>query len=355
MPNFAHSDYSLLPAAEAAQSLSVSLATLFESAEQEECYFLIDIPDAVEVYFDSGHTQVSKESIFGRPVRRPQEEEPLIRVHPEIEFLCLKPAECTPLIHRKQIWKKVFSAVGLMNEDGSVEFIGKLNYKGRYPDQRLRKLSLSGAFLTYEPAEKGQDWLGQQHQPTAEKSVHIQADSLLICAEDLNKIVGKFRGSGREYGKFEPEAWTSAMLADVNEASTFFFSEGKTANKKDIETWLKQRWKQRDTGVDVIAQASNAVLPDDEYSCAPSRTQLSQDTVSKYNEYASTALIIMNEAAKRYWKELQSSDTKRNYAKRDTIDSDLRGQGFTAKLASAGAAIIRPDQFKRRPNRGLSD
>ena len=346
MPNLAHSDYSLLPAAKAAQSLSVSLATLFESAQQEECYFLIDIPDAVEVYFDSGHTQVSKESIFGRPARRRQEEEPLIRVHPEIEFLCLNPAECTALIHRKQIWKKVFSAVGLMNEDGKVEFIGTLNYKGRYPDQRLRKLSVSGAFLTYEPAEKGQDWLGQQHQPTAEKSVYIQADSLLICAEDLNKIVSKFRRSGREYGKFEPEVWTSAMLADVNEASTFFFSTGGETDRAKIKAWFQQRWAHKEIGRDVIDQAANAILPDSEYRWAPSHKQISQDTINNYNDYTSTALIIINEEAERYWKEMESREPKKYFALRDTIVEELSGpdgKGFSRKLAGAVATIIRPD------------
>jgi hypothetical protein len=349
MPDISDTNYSLFPAEKAAQGLSISLAALFELASQEKCSLLICIPDAVEVYIKGRDALTSRNGIFGRPANRRLEPEPLIRVHREIEFLCLEPSECSLLIHREQIGKKVFPAVGLINADGSVELIDTLSYTKRYPDQRHQELNMFGDFLTYQPAEKGVDWLGQNSQPTTEKSVFIQTSSLLICASDLDKIALRARASGRDFGKFEPGPWTSAMLVDLNEASTFFFSSSSNSarvDKEKIKDWFQQRWTRRKVGRDVIDQATNAILPDDQYPNAPSRTQTPQDTVKKYNEYASAALIIMNEAAQRYWEEKQSSQIKKQYAKRDIIKIELEEQGFTAKLAAASAAIIRPDQIK---------
>ncbi|GGY79919.1 hypothetical protein [Marinobacter zhanjiangensis] len=346
MPDISDSNYSLFPAEKAAQDLSISLATLFELASQEKCSFLIDIPDAVEVYIRGRDTLRSGDGIFGRPANRRLQQEPLIRVHREIEFLCLKPSECSLLMHRVKIGKKVFPAVGLMNADGSVECIDTLSYTKRYPDQRHQKLNMFGGFLTYQPSEEGLDWLGQQQQPTTEKSVPIRTDSLLICANDLDKIARRSRATGRNYGKFEPEPWTSTMLAHLNEASTFFFSAGGNVDKAIIKDWFRQRWAHREVGRDVIEQATNAILPDHLYRDAPPRNQLSQDTINNYNDYASSALIIMNEAAKGYWKAMESRRTKKYFALRYTIIKELSGpdgKGFTRKLAGATATIIRPD------------
>ena len=349
MPDISDSNYSLFPAEKAAQDLSISIATLFELAAQEKCSFYIDIPEAVEVYIKGRNPMLAK--LGGRVPRanRRLEPEPLIRLHHEIEFLCLEPSECSQLTYRERIVKKQFPAVGRMNSGGSMERIDTASYTQLYRDQRHKDLNLFGVFLTYQPAEKGLDWLGGQRQPTTEKSVSIRTDSLLICADDLAKIARRSRANGRDYGKFEPEPWTSAMLADLNEASTFFFSSGgnaATPDKATIKDWFQRRWARRGVGRDVVDQATNAILPDDQYTSAPSRTKIPQGTVEKYNEYASTALIIINEASKRYWEEMQSSQNKKRYAKRDTIKVELEGQGFTAKLAAASAAIIRPDQIK---------
>ena len=348
MGRISDSDYKLISAEKAAETLSISLATFFELASQEKCRLLIDIPDAVGVYIKGRDLLKSRSGMFGTPANRRLETEPLVQVNREIEFLFIDPSECSPLIHRAQIRKKAFPAVGLMSVDGSVELFDSLSYTRRFPDPRLGELNIFDDFLTYQPPKMSLDWLGRNTEPTTEKSVLIQLSSLLIRARDVDKIGGAI---GRDFGKFEPGDWTSAMLTDLNEASTYFLSSNRIAipaDKAKIRDWFQQRWIRRGIGKDVVEQAANAILPDDQYLGAPSRARVTEEAIDRYNEYTSTALVIMNEAAKEYWEEMQSSQTSKHYRKRDDIEMHLIGKGFTAKLASASAAIIRPDEFKKR-------
>lgn len=343
-------NYSLIPAEDAASRLSISLATFFDLASQQKLSFFIEKPDAVEVYIKGRDLLHSIDGVFGRPANRSLERATLIRIHEEIEFLCLEPSECSVLLHRVQIAKKVFSAVGVMNSDGSVDCFNTHSYQSRYPDPRHKATNIFGEFRTYQPAEKGIDWLGEQRQPTVEKSVPVGLESLLIRTEDFSVIAQHSHDSERDFGKFEPGPWTSPMLADLNEASTYFSRLGEKVEKASIKHWLEQKWskKRPKVGIDVIDQAANAILPDHKYDAAPSLRDLRQQTIDSYNEYASSTLIQINEAAKRYWKEMEENPRRNSFAPRIAIISELTGNQrdglLSKKMATAVARIIRPDQ-----------
>lgn len=343
-------EYSLIPAKDAASLLSISLAAFFELASQQKCSFLIAIPDAVEVYIKGLDPLHSNGGIFGRPANRRLEPGTLIRIHDEIEFLCLEPSECSVLLNRMEISKKVFSAVGVMSSDGRVDCIDTHSYQRRHPDSRHYPMNIFGEFLTYEPAQKGVDWLGEQSPPTAEKSIPIRLESLLIRAEDFSAIAQHSRDDERDFGKFEPGPWTSPMLADLNEASTFFSNKDDKVDKVEIKNWFQQRWahKRPKVGNDVIDQAANAILPDHLYRAAPSLQHLSQQAIDSYNEYASSTLIRINEAAKKYWDEKEGNQRRNVFASRIEIILELTGDQrdglLSKKMATAVARIIRPDQ-----------
>jgi hypothetical protein len=84
-------------------------------------------------------------------------------------------------------------------------------------------------------------------------------------------------------------------------------------------------------------------LPDKLYANSPPKEKVSEELRSKYNIYTSTSLIILNEAAKKYWDIAQANKNK-NFSKRETITTELRTEwAITVKLAVAAATIIRPD------------
>lgn len=344
MPAISNSNYSLFSVSQVVLDLSISLETLFALASTENCSFFIDVPDNTDIYF-RGYEIIRKNNNFLRRQKSScLEKGPLIRVHQEIECLCLKPSECLQLLHREKIRVKAFQAVGLMNEDGSMAFIDERHYKKRYPDDMQNAVYMSVSFLTYYPVEASLDWPNRPPQPMNEKSMAIRRDDLLISAEDLNKITLKIRAAAPEYGKFKSQDWTSSMLMDLNEASTLFSSSAQDPDKLKIKSWFQKKWEHKRVGKDVIEQAVNAILPDRFYSKSPSMDGELLDVVKEYNSYASSALILINEAAKRYWKEMQAAHDPKRFAKRDVIITELQEKGLTRKLAGAASTIIRPDE-----------
>lgn len=344
MPAILNSNYSLFSVSQIVLDLSISLETLFALASAENCNFFIDVPDNTDIYFRGYEVFGEKNNFLRRQQSPGLEQGPLIRVHQEIEYLCLEPSECSQLLHREKIRAKVFRAVGLMNEDGSVAFIDARRYKKRYPGHMQNAVYLSGSFLTYYPAEASLDWLNRPPQPTNEKSMVIRRDDLLISAEELKKITLKHRAEEPEYGKFKSQDWTSSMLIDLNEASTLFSSGAQDPDKLKIKSWFQKKWEYKRVGKDVIEQAVNAILPDRFYSKSPSMDGELLDVMKEYNSYASSALILINEAAKRYWKEMQTAHDPKRFAKRDVIITELQEKGLTRKLAGAASTIIRPDE-----------
>lgn len=82
------------------------------------------------------------------------------------------------------------------------------------------------------------------------------------------------------------------------------------------------------------------------YNIAPQKIEVNDSLRNGHNEYASTALILINEKSKAYWKDLQSGKI-RIFPKRQTIIDELcQEYNFTEKLASTTAAIIRPNAKK---------
>ncbi|MEP4602524.1 MAG: hypothetical protein ABJZ98_16555, partial [Saccharospirillum sp.] len=183
-----NSSYNIIPAVQVMQDLSITIETLFDLAKQEESLFLIDIPDTVEVYISDRDILGSTKTYRGRQLGGVQEKGELFPIHQDIKFLCIRPSECMPLIHREKIRSKLFIAVGTMHVDGTLELLNTHSYSNRYPDQNLKGFNWFGSFLTYQPALKGQNRPGKHHQPTAEASVSIKIEDLFLTSEDYGKI-----------------------------------------------------------------------------------------------------------------------------------------------------------------------
>ncbi|MNN06359.1 hypothetical protein D3C81_1191480 [compost metagenome] len=186
-------------------------------------------------------------------------------------------------------------------------------------------------------------------QSLLEKSITISLDDIYVSSEHLQTIRKELNNKEPAFGKFKIEEWTSTMLAQLNEASTHFFSgESKDIEKSqlrnEIKEWFARKWTKG--GRDLLEQATSAILPDNLYTHSPPKEKVSESLRSQYNSYASTALILINEKSQECWKEMQTG--KHNtFPKRETIKNELiRNSKFSVKLAAATAAIIRPDAKK---------
>ncbi len=225
-----------------------------------------------------------------------------------------------------------------MSNDGSVDLMDMEAYKLNYPEA-LFEFATDANFLTYQKNEIfSEDFQEKTTQPI-KKPIPITLESLLIRAEELSRIA---QIATRELGKLEAQEWMSSMLLDLNEASTFFFSNSVDPDRKRIHAWFMEKWSEFRLGDDVINQAVYAIMPDSFYRDAPSKYKVKPEIRSKYNDYASTALIIINELAQDCWQEANFHIPRRKYRSRKDIIEELNAQGFTAKLAGAVSSFIRP-------------
>lgn len=341
MPDAIDNNYKLYPVVQSARSLSISLKSLFELALSESCAFLVHLPDNIEIYLNRELISPDK-NFMGRVAGQRHIPKSLIHVDQKIELLGLDPTKCLPLFHYEKLLKKEFEFVGLLNEAGNVMRFDPISYKRQYPEKHLG-LYITGSFLTYESAEAGLDWYGKRSQPTIQKSIEILIGDLLISAEDLAKIDVKLRASQPDYGEFEQHVWTTPMLMDLNQASKLFSSGERDPDEEEIRNWFRKKWefKEKSPGKALIEQAAKAVLPDHFYSSSTLRSKsVSADVREKYNDYYSTALIIINETAKYFHEKLENKEIKK-FPTQDDIIEYLKKKGMNVRLARCASTIMR--------------
>lgn len=305
--------------------------------------FLIAIPDNTCLYL-KGKRLTKLATSFAEAARRTtrNDQDTQLEVNPEVEFLCLEASDYNSIIQRGELRKKEFASVALFDENAEITHLDPNQYAKRYVTGNDSPMYIEGAFFSYlrQDATK---------QPLLEKSIIIRFDEIYISSENLQAIKKELSNKEPAYGKFKKEEWTSTMLAQLNEASTHFLSgESSNADKQqlvdEIRKWFVHHWPGR--GEDLFDQAVNAILPDRLYKHSPHQEVVSEPVRYKYNSYASTALILINEKAKECWQEMESS-THKKFPKRDSIKKDLKDNSrLSAKLVDAAATIIRPDTQK---------
>lgn len=334
-------------AAQVVDELSIAPQKLINLASKLKCTFLIAIPDNTSLYL-KGKRFTKLATSFAEAARRTtrNDQDTPLEVNPEVEFLCLEASNYNSIIQRGKLRKKEFASVALFDEKTKIMYLDPNQYAKRYITDGDVPIYIEGAFYSYlrQDATNAE----KQNQFAHEKSVVIHFDDILINIEDLQAIRKELSVKEPACGKFKKGEWTSTMLGQLNEASTYFFSGESNNNDKaqlcnEIKKWLGRKWTEKRDGL--LEQAANAILPDHLYKYSPPRETVNEQLRYAYNSYASTALILINEKAKKCWQEMQSS-THKKFPKRETIIDELINSKFSVKLAGATAAIIRPDSKK---------
>ena len=178
------------------------------------------------------------------------------------------------------------------------------------------------------------------------KEITIRKTDILIRTEDSNRILETIADTDKEQKNIERQEWESDNLVELNKASDEFIPEANIASqeeRKELIDKIKKHLEKKynSVGKDVFEQSAFAILPDKHYHKIKSTKMPIGEALTKYPEHASTALILINEAAKHFWQEsqktIQKAPTKRTVMIEALKSSDW---GFTAKLAAAAATII---------------
>lgn len=323
--------------------LGITAESLTDLALKLKLSFLINVPDNTSIYLNG--TKLRKlPTTFAEAARHATctDQNTPLEINPEIELLCLGVSDCISIVQRGELRKKEFTSVALFDESKGITYLDPNQYAKRYVTGNDSPEYLDGTFFSSHRQDTTK-------QSPLEKSITIRFDEVYISSEHFQKIKKELLNKKPAYGQFKIEEWTSTMLAQLNEASTHFFS-GESNNvenlqlRNEIKKWLDRKWAEG--GKDLLEQAANAILPDNLYKNSPPRETVNEHLRSAYNSYASTALILINEKAKECWQEMQSS-THKKFPKRDNIKSDLKDNSkLSAKLVDAAATIIRPDTKK---------
>lgn len=338
-------DRKIHSAMEVAFELGITPKTIVDIASKLKSFFLIKTPENTEIYLRCSERkrlarlrgELALIFDFGRAERT-------FLVTSNIDFLCLEPSDYESLIPMGHIQQKEFNSIATIEKDFEITILNSATYTDRYP---ITATAVNGTFDSFHK-EKSIPLL-PPNKPTQEKTITFTFNDLFITTKDLKAIREDLSNKRPAYGKFKTEEWTSTMLAQLNEASTYFFSGesnniDKTQLCNEIKNWFARHWV--DGGKDLIEQATNALLPDNLYKSAPPKNKVNDSLRNEYNSYASTALILINKKAKECWQEMKSS---KNYTfpKNESIKRDLQSDsGLSAKLAVAAATIIRLDAKK---------
>lgn len=321
-----------------ARELSISPETVVDTALKLKLVFLVKTPEDTEIYLRDSYKKllVNRWGNWGKVLDFNRNER-TIAATLNANYLCLDPSEYEPIVPMGQIQIKEFKAIAKLETNYEITILDAATYTSLYS-----RTEFKGTFDSFHK-EKTEP-LMPPRSPNKERVLTVEFADLLITSKDLQAIREELSHKRPAHGKFQIEEWTSTMLAQLNEASTHFSGHfdnlERVQLRDDIKRWFKNNWTGR--GEEVFEQATNAILPDDLYPRAPPRRLLKDLLRLEYNDYASTALILINEKAKEYWADVQSGKL-RAYPKRETIIEELIAESsFSVKLAHAAAVIIRP-------------
>ena len=322
--------------------LSTTPKIIIDTASKLKSFFLIKIPDNTEIYLRDSY----KKTLLSRwgdmaTIFDFNRNERTFRVDSNIVFLCLEPLDYESIIPMGHIQQKEFNSVALRENNFDITILNAAGYTTRHSITNF-----NGTFDSFHK-EKSIPLLPPKN-PTHEKIIEIKFSDLFITPENLQAIRKELSSEGPIYGNFKTEEWTSTMLAQLNEASTLFLASPKpnsTSNEiiKEIEIWLRERWGREDAGDILVKEAAKAIFPDMKNE---SEVKISDHILGVRNDYTSTTLTIINEAAFHNWKEMKSKDGK---YKQDKALTDLLQEKYKLKgrLTKAVSTIIRPDENKR--------
>jgi hypothetical protein len=333
------------------KELSITPQAFASLALKVNATFFIYRPDNTEIYLiDDTQSLTDPSAQFFEKARRSEIfPPPPLRVSPEATLLCLQSSDLNSIMKRGEFQKKEFKSVALFDDERAVASFQPIEYV-RYAKCKNILAYALGTFKTFHSINPASSL--PPISPRNEKTLSIQLSDLLISTVDLQAIQEAISKTETDYGIFIKGDWTSTKLARLNEASTRFFSQPENkneqlpSNKKDeIKNWFRS-FPGIALGADLLEQSVNAIIPDREYPQSPAHNKIDDELRGMYNTYASTSLIIINESARRYFEHAHSG-THKKFAKRETIIRELQKDwGFSAKLATAAATIIRPDTNK---------
>lgn len=326
-----------------ARELSISHKTVVDTASKLKAFLLIKTPEDTEIYLRDSYKKllVNRWGNLGQVFDFNRNERTIVATL-NASYLCLDPSEYEPIVPMGQIQIKEFNAIAKLETNYEITILDVATYTSLYSPAEFK-----GTFDSFYKEKTAP--LMPPSNPGKEKVLTVEFADLLITSEHLQAIRKELSRKRPSYGVFQVEEWTSTKLAQLNEASTHFLSGesihvDKSVLRDEMITWFGSRWE--GSSQDVIEQAANAILPDSMYNIAQQKIEVSDSLRNEHNKYASTALILINEKSKAYWKDLQSGKI-RIFPKRQTIIDELcQEYNFTVKLASTTAAIIRPNAKK---------
>lgn len=270
-----------------------------------------------------------------------------MKIGTEIEYFCLDPDEYKLIPQKIKISKSNFSHIGIYQDGVGLIKLNPTDYARRLATSKPEIRYITGSFRTFEKNKKS-TWGVPEH----EKSIDFSFADLLVAPQDIPKLSAELELNTPAKALI-PGQWMSEWLHDLNELHAYFFSPGNQVGqaslektKKEIEKVLRSRWITKDKNTALFRQAVFAILPDRLYPDKPKDKKPSPEIQEQFKNHSSTALLLINQAAKKLWEEkMLRPDNK--YPSRAGIIKELTDWKLTANLSMAAARIIRPDSEQR--------
>jgi hypothetical protein len=205
------SNQKIFPAAQIADELGITAEVLVSLALKLNFTFLFEVPDNTEIYLKGTTLSSPPHTFLDELDFSPTDPDAPVKVSYEINYLCLKASDCELALEIGKLKKNEFQAVSLFEKGIGPVYLNPNDYTARFPPRTYKTIYITGSFFT---TQKG--------DPSLEKSIPITFDEILISAKYLHAIKQCLESNRPNYGKLTKEEWTSATLASLNEASTFF-------------------------------------------------------------------------------------------------------------------------------------
>lgn len=337
---------------------NLSEQEFLEIAAKLNLNLFIEIPsDEVDVYITEGTLIFTPDPTGKKDTVLSTNRTPMTRVSSLVEHLCLTPNDYLPIIQRGAIRKDEFLAAGLYDRSEGLISIDSLFHSKTFPDHNPRKRHLFGSFRTFKKLPKINTRIDQTPETT--KLIKVSFDDLLISAQGITTLTANLScNKAEKTEKTETNNYLSGKLRDINELNEIYFGRDRetiTADKKKLkiclEKELRKRWGVKEGNDALIQEAIYAILPARLYHLIefPKTEHILKETGYSIT-YPTTALQILNEAARACW-DMKLQSKNKNYPPAKKITSDLKDLGLSTNLARHGAIIIRPESEQRERSR----
>lgn len=323
------SNRKIYPATQVADELGITPKALVEFALKFKFSLFIEVPTNTEIYL--GGTALSQQPttfLEAAMLHQARSHNEKIKVSQDIVYLCIDASDCELILEKGNIGKSTFDTVSMFKKGTGAIRLTPNEYVMNFVTNKYKTIYIDGFFQTFLKSNQ-----------STERSIDIRYENMLIGIEDLQTIKHSLQDTEPVYGKFVKGDWTSVKLAQLNEASTYFFSspnENLTRSETiaKIEIWLRERWGNT-AGVILVNEAAKAIIQDK----TDPEIKISNHILSICNSYTSKTLTIINEAAFQHAKK-----TKYNQQLLTILETNYK---FIGRLTKAAATIIRLDAAKK--------